>query len=208
MSHSVQIVSQYVNELYSESDRGCVLVTGAYFDVLLEELITNFCADCGGSLKVLKKLLKGGIAPLGTFAIRIKFARAFGLIKPSMAKALHAIRVVRNEAAHAEVAFDWNDEQTKKLFRLAKFAFDDMVVGDAEDAIDDVGFGGWDICLERKRFMKAAFLIANALLVNNDGYFCPQSQSSASASSEADEKANNLDSGDSSAQSPRNSSEM
>jgi hypothetical protein len=82
-----------------ESDRGCILVVGAWLDELLAELIRTKLLD---HKKTLDSLYDSPTAPLGTFSARINVAHALCLIAEDEWDTLHKIRGLRNAAAHFE----------------------------------------------------------------------------------------------------------
>jgi DNA-binding MltR family transcriptional regulator len=89
-----------VNELlYKESDRGSILVLGAWLDELLGELLRR---QLGHHQATVDKLFDGYTSPLGTFSARINMAHALGCIAEDEWKALDKIRELRNAAAHFE----------------------------------------------------------------------------------------------------------
>jgi hypothetical protein len=81
----------------SESDRGCILVLGAWLDEALGELLRSLLVQHG---QTLKDLFEGPSAALGTFSSRINMAHGLGLIARDEYTALHQIRDLRNAAAH------------------------------------------------------------------------------------------------------------
>src|SRR5438105_15566950 len=81
--------------LESESARGGILIVGAYLEELLSELIRAASV----SEKSAEKLMEFR-GPAGDFNSKILLCASFGLIHESEAKALHAVRRIRNQAAH------------------------------------------------------------------------------------------------------------
>ena len=78
-----------------ESDRGAILILGAYIEELLGELIRSACTSNENADKLLEFR-----KPAGDFDSKILLCLAFGLMHENEAKALHAIRKIRNRAAH------------------------------------------------------------------------------------------------------------
>jgi hypothetical protein len=78
-----------------ESDRGAILILGAYIDEILGLLISASCA----SVALAAGILKHG-QPAGTFDARLLIAQAFGLIHEEDVKGLRIIQKIRNKAAH------------------------------------------------------------------------------------------------------------
>ncbi|MDO7849690.1 hypothetical protein Q5H92_25225 [Hymenobacter sp. M29] len=87
---------QRITELVeTESDRGSILILGAYIDEILGLLISAACvSDSLGD-----GILKHG-HPAGTFDSRLLIAQAFGLIHDEDVKGLRIIQKIRNKAAH------------------------------------------------------------------------------------------------------------
>jgi DNA-binding MltR family transcriptional regulator len=99
--------------LLKESDKGCVLLVGGLFDLILEQI---FEAAIAGNLangdppkNFFQKDLFGNMGPLSTFFGKINLAYAFGLINREQHEALHVIRDLRNEAAHCYFDFSFRD---------------------------------------------------------------------------------------------------
>ena len=78
-----------------ESERGAILILGAYLEELLSELIRESCISdekAEGLLKFCR--------PAGDFDSKIALCSAFGLIHDAEAAGLNAVRRIRNSAAH------------------------------------------------------------------------------------------------------------
>jgi len=87
---------QRITELVEkESDRGVILILGAYIDEILGLIIAAACV----SDAIAEGILKHG-QPAGTFDARLVLAQALGLIHDEDVKALRIIQKVRNKAAH------------------------------------------------------------------------------------------------------------
>ena len=101
-----------LSELNKESERGCVLVGAALLDEMLGNLLrAKFTEDNHLDSKDIHFLLtKRPVPPLGSFAMRIIFSHAFGLIDGQTRRALDAIRDLRNQCSHfsKEVMIDLN----------------------------------------------------------------------------------------------------
>lgn len=97
-------VATFRNTLNAESDRGCALMSAAYLDSQLEELLrVNFIADS----KVADELLAQS-KPLSTFSSRIDLAYLLGRIGKMAHRDLHLIRKIRNEFGHTSAPLDFN----------------------------------------------------------------------------------------------------
>jgi hypothetical protein len=99
----------FITVVYRESDRGCVICATAFIDDSLESAIRGFLDELGKQpAKLLDSLLKKQpLPPLGSFAVRIKMARALCLIDDKIMTALNAMRPMRNDAAHLSVDFSF-----------------------------------------------------------------------------------------------------
>ncbi len=83
MSEHIEEFAGFAEELAEESDRGCVVLAGAYLDALLEALLTA----------------AGVTEDLSVYA-RINRAKALRQIDDRSQQRLHLIRGVRNHFAH------------------------------------------------------------------------------------------------------------
>lgn len=87
---------QRITELVeTESDRGAILILGAYIDEILGLLVAAGCA----SDALADSILKHG-QPAGTFDARLLLAQAFGLIHEEDVRGLRIVQKIRNKAAH------------------------------------------------------------------------------------------------------------
>ena len=90
---------EFIEHVSAESERGAILVIGAWLDELVDRLLREHFVDNG---EVAEKLL-GISAPLAAFSARIDLCYLIGLISTREHHDLHRIREIRNAAAH----FDW-----------------------------------------------------------------------------------------------------
>jgi DNA-binding MltR family transcriptional regulator len=106
---------KYFKRLIEESDRGCVLLTTAFLDELLEQLHRTHIKSKASPPDKLIKGLFTAYAPLSTLSAKIKLARAYGLISHEDYLDLELLRDMRNDAAHtlADFAFDLPEIQKK-----------------------------------------------------------------------------------------------
>lgn len=101
--------------LSKESDRGAILILGAYLDEILSLIVRASCV----SDNLGKELLKHR-GPAGDFSSRIALCQAMGLISSDEANALNCLRRIRNAAAHFDQkgrGFDvlFDSDETKEL---------------------------------------------------------------------------------------------
>ena len=86
-----------VLQMMAERGRGVVLVGIARIDLALERLLKAVMAPTDESDDALFRPERS----LGSFAAKISLASRLALIDPAVAKALHALRAVRNDFAHS-----------------------------------------------------------------------------------------------------------
>jgi DNA-binding MltR family transcriptional regulator len=91
--------SLIVNLLGKETDRGCALVAGAALDEVLGGLLTVYLLK---DKEIVNALFSNPNAPISTFSARIWLCRGIGLISKELCHDIHAIRHIRNQAAHFE----------------------------------------------------------------------------------------------------------
>src|SRR5437016_305884 len=87
---------QQMAGLFKESDRGFALITSAWLDDALGELLRARFVD---NKSAADELLTGD-SPLATFSSRIKVAHCLGLISDTVKRDLNMIRTIRNQFAH------------------------------------------------------------------------------------------------------------
>jgi DNA-binding MltR family transcriptional regulator len=107
--------------LLKESDAGCMMVGSSVCDQLLKGIHTrviraNTIETTGSETSnTFLNELTGFNKPLGTFSARIKLAYAYKLISEHDYKCLEAIRTIRNEPAHADYQFHFDDENISPI---------------------------------------------------------------------------------------------
>lgn len=100
-------LNRFFETLASESDRGLVLTIGSILDAQCGEWLTSIFSQGNADSR------KGAMRSFGSFASRINGLHALGLLSDAAAKDLHAIRALRNDAAHGWAKFEL-DEQVAK----------------------------------------------------------------------------------------------
>lgn len=103
-------VQDLEKELFSQNDRAIAIVSGSYFDCLLQWLLERYLLK---DKKVVSELFKP-LQPLNSFSGKIKISYCLGLISKKEYKDLNQIRDIRNIFAH----------------QVGKISFDDQPVGD------------------------------------------------------------------------------
>ncbi len=95
LTHLEKLDATLHEALLKESDRGLVLVAGAYFEDLLGRCLNGYFADCKEATDVLRHS-----SGLGTFMARLQCCRALRIIDRDEVKALKLLGEVRNKLAH------------------------------------------------------------------------------------------------------------
>lgn len=98
-------VTEIVDEMEKETDRGAALVGAAFLDDMLSLLLEAALVDEDISKAFLTE--SGGISEFG---IRIKLAYCMGLIGPIMLQDLNLVKEIRDEFAHNLGILDFNTE--------------------------------------------------------------------------------------------------
>lgn len=81
--------------LSKESERGVLLIAGAYLEEILSYLIRASSVDDDQGRKLLEYR-----APAGDFSSKIMLCHAFGILSDDEAAGLNCVRKIRNSAAH------------------------------------------------------------------------------------------------------------
>ena len=109
----IRIELEHIRRVFSESDRGCMLLTGASLDDSLGLLHKSHIGSVVPASKKLLKELFRPYAPLSSFKSRIDLAYAYGLISQEDRDDLEVIRELRNEAAHTTNDFTFQSEEIR-----------------------------------------------------------------------------------------------
>jgi len=88
-------LSEVLDELQHESDRGTAIVAAAVLDGLLKDLLLALFQNHDK-----EKECFSGNGPLATFSSRINLAYSLGIISKEEQRTLNCIRKVRNDFAH------------------------------------------------------------------------------------------------------------
>jgi len=153
-------------ELTNESDRGCLLVGAAILESRLEDI---FAKVFNGNYvtKTVQKSLFDSNGALATFSSKITVAYSFGLISKTLYEDLHAIRKMRNEAAHSSQEIDFVGSglterieslhyAKKYIGRIQRFSYSNKVNGAKSDDPVRVGPKVIEATLRTKGFVKYA----------------------------------------------------
>lgn len=146
--------------LETESDRGAILILGAYLDEILALIVRAACIsdEAADDMLELRK-------PAGDFDSRIRTAFAFGLIHSDEVGALRILQKLRNKAAHFE-----------RGGRGFDVLFDSPSTADQVEALSDkMGFGksdaegrgGRTLFIVCARFLAVRLLLRLALVRRN-----------------------------------------
>ncbi len=104
-------VMAFRTSITSESDRGAVLMSAAYLDDQLKELLEKRLVE---DRKISRRAFDFN-GPLGTFSSRIDFAYLLGVIPKNARSDLHIIRAIRNQFAHHAAPLSYEDENVRPL---------------------------------------------------------------------------------------------
>lgn len=113
--HLVEFLG-HMHDLRFESHRGAVLLSCAYLDDLLRDILAAYFLEG----KHTMDLLEGFNAPLGSFSARSAAAHACALISAAEYGELRILRKVRNEFAHSRAA-SFEDQSIGDLCRNLRY---------------------------------------------------------------------------------------
>lgn len=97
---SRQRFEELFTEMFSESDRGCILIGASVLDETLGLYLRSRLERNDHVAKHAAEALFSGMGPLSSFSSRIKLAYCLGLIEKWEFEDLERIRKIRNKAAH------------------------------------------------------------------------------------------------------------
>ena len=95
----------------AETNRGAALMSAAYLDDKVKELIQNRLVQ---DKKTLRRAFDFN-GPLGTFSSRIDFSYLLGILLKNACRDLHTIRAIRNQFAHHAAPLSYEDKEIKPL---------------------------------------------------------------------------------------------
>src|ERR1700730_11592485 len=108
---------QVLEELTTESDRGCILVAASVLNDFLEDVLRTALDTSSHALKHAVAPLFGQMAPLSSFSAKIKLAYGLGLIPMYCFTDLEKIRRIRNVAAHEYSAMSFENQEIIEITR-------------------------------------------------------------------------------------------
>lgn len=106
---------EVMKTMFHESDRGLVLVSAAYFEGALEELLRTAIGKTEKKPNRLVDPLFDSFGPLSTFAGKMKVGRAFDLLPEWLYTDLEVIRKMRNSLAHTTALMPLDEEPLLSL---------------------------------------------------------------------------------------------
>jgi DNA-binding MltR family transcriptional regulator len=113
---------QVLEELATESDRGCILVGASVLSDFLEEILRTALVTNSHAMKHAVIPLFGPMAPLSTFSAKTKLAYGLGLIPMDCFTDLEKIRRIRNVAAHEYSAMSFENQEIIEITRTLEGA--------------------------------------------------------------------------------------
>jgi DNA-binding MltR family transcriptional regulator len=113
---------QILQDLGTESDRGCILVAASALSVFLEEMLKLALVAEPHALKHAIKPLFEPMGPLATFSAKIKLAYGLGLINKSDFTDLEKIRKIRNIASHEHSTMTFESQRIIEINRTLEGA--------------------------------------------------------------------------------------
>lgn len=109
-------------EMFSESDRGCILIGASVLDDILSSLLQKHLGRNSHVIKNAMEPLFAGMGPLSSFSARIKIAYCLGLIKQWEFEDMERVRKIRNKAAHEYTAKTFTNNEIIQITQQLKGA--------------------------------------------------------------------------------------
>jgi len=104
-------ITEFLEDVQSESDRGAALVAAAKLDDALKDIILTFLLKDDASVE----LVNGKYAPLGNFSARINAAYALGLLDTNEYSTCHQVRRIRNKFSHSSSGLNFDSPEIRDL---------------------------------------------------------------------------------------------
>jgi DNA-binding MltR family transcriptional regulator len=113
---------QILQELGTESDRGCILVAASALNVFLEEMLKAALIAEPHAVKHAIDPLFEQMGPIATFSAKIKLAYGLGLINKSDFTDLEKIRRIRNIVSHEHSTMTFESREIIEISRTLEGA--------------------------------------------------------------------------------------
>lgn len=106
----LQEVDSYIDQLRTQDDRSCVIMIAARIEFLLESAMNR---------RLINPQSKRRTGVVGNLANMIDFCHRLGILHSNHADALHALRRIRNSAAHFDEPMSLDDHlrDVEEFFR-------------------------------------------------------------------------------------------
>ena len=114
----------FFDELNNESPRAAVILSGAFLDSMLRDILKAFMIE---NDKIVDELLgneKIADTPLSSFGARLKACYCLGFISKNEYDDLNCIRNIRNKFAHSIHGFTFSNPEIIKLCNKLKIPSD------------------------------------------------------------------------------------
>lgn len=113
----IREIMEFRTSISQETDRGAVLMSAAFLDDRLKQLIEARLVE---DKKICSQAFDFN-GPLGTFSSRINFSYLIGILPKNARADLHTIRAVRNQFAHYAAPLRYEDEKVASLCEKLTF---------------------------------------------------------------------------------------
>jgi len=105
---------EFFGEFQKETPRSAVIISGAFLDSLLRDLLASFMIDDNKAVDELLGTESYSETPLGSFGARIKTAYCLGLISKLEYNDLKLKKNIRNRFAHILHGYSFDDKEILK----------------------------------------------------------------------------------------------
>ena len=102
---------EFFEEFQEESPRASVIISCAFLDSLLRDLIFSFMVDDAKRVDELLGSVDGSEAPISSLSARIKTAYCLGLVTKREFDDLNLIRRIRNRFAHRRHGYNFENQE-------------------------------------------------------------------------------------------------
>ena len=101
---------EFFEEFQNETPRAAAIISGAFLDSLLRDLLASFMINERKTVDELLGTEKNSDTPLGSFGARITTAYCLGLISKIELNDLRQIKNIRNRFAHKLHGYSFDDK--------------------------------------------------------------------------------------------------